>query len=264
MPNNFVQQGWTVTAAAPYAVANGGGVQIGNTFGVATVPLSATGSITATVGQSIELATIGVWDLPKDTSTFADGAVVFWDNVNYVCTSNTNNTLKIGVATLADPSGVAPLGGSSGDATVRVRLVPVTSPAASSTANGRVEFNCVHATYSFAVDGGAIGAITPVGTATIPANAIIVGATVNSPTAVTSGGSATVAIGTTAGSSASSILTATAKASLSVDALINGTVTLASPVKMSAAGSVNFTVAVAALTAGVIEVWVYYVASANA
>lgn len=124
--------------------------------------------------------------------------------------------------------------------------------------------NVAHAIYSFAVDGGAIGAITPVSTAAIPANAIIVGATVNSTTAVTSLGAATVSVGTTAGSSASSILAATAKASLSLDAILNGVPVFATPVKMTAAGNVNVTVAAAALTAGIIEVFVYYTVAANA
>lgn len=120
-------------------------------------------------------------------------------------------------------------------------------------------FRVARARYDFAIDGGAIGAITPSVSDTIPDNAIMIGSTVNSPTAVTSLGSATVAVGTTAGSSASAILAATAKASLSTDALINGVPVLATPVKMTAAGRINLTVAVAALTAGVIEVFVYYV-----
>lgn len=120
-----------------------------------------------------------------------------------------------------------------------------------------------HAIYDFAVDGGAIGAITPVKTAAIPDNAIIVGATLNSTTALTSLGSATVAVGTTAGSAANAIKTATAIASLGADALVNGTVTFAAPVKMTAPGSVNLTVATAALTAGVLEVFVYFVLPKN-
>jgi hypothetical protein len=121
-----------------------------------------------------------------------------------------------------------------------------------------------HAIFDFSVDGGAIGAITPAKTALIPANAILVGGTVNVPTAVLSSGAATVSVGTTAGSSAAAILAATAKASLSVDANLNAVPVFATPVKMSAAGSINLTVATAALTAGVIEVFVLYYVAANA
>lgn len=115
--------------------------------------------------------------------------------------------------------------------------------------------------YSFAADGGAIGAITPKSTATLPANAIILGGIINVTTAVTSLGSATVAIGTTAGSAANSLLAATAKATLSLNALLDPVpiYTAATAVKLTAAGSLNITVAVAALTAGVIEVEVFYV-----
>lgn len=115
------------------------------------------------------------------------------------------------------------------------------------------------AVYNFANDGGAIGLITPKRTITIPDNAIIIGATLNSTTACTSSGAGTLAVGTSAGSSATSIKTATAVASLSADAVVNGTVTLAAPVKMTAAGSVTVTVASFAFTAGVVEVSVYYV-----
>ncbi|MEO5646130.1 MAG: hypothetical protein ABIQ91_01500, partial [Candidatus Paceibacterota bacterium] len=127
-----------------------------------------------------------------------------------------------------------------------------------STAVGINGLNVAHAIYSFAVDGGAVSTITPVSTAVIPNNAIIVAATINSTTAVTSAGSATVSVGTSAGSSTTSILGATAKASLSLDALINGVPIFATPVKMTAAGNVTFSVATAALTAGVIEAFVYY------
>ncbi len=119
------------------------------------------------------------------------------------------------------------------------------------------------AKYSFAVDGGLVSTITPVTNATIPDNAVIVGATINSTTAATSGGAATIAVGTSAGSSTTSLLGATGVASFTLDALLNGAATFAAPVKLTAAGSITVTVATAALTAGVIEVSViYYVADA--
>lgn len=133
-----------------------------------------------------------------------------------------------------------------------------------STAVGTNLLQVAHAIYSFAVDGGAISTITPVSTVAIPANAIIVGATINSTTAVTSAGAATVAVGTSAGSSTTSILAATAKTSLSLDALLNGVPVFATPVKLTAAGNVTFTIGTAALTAGIIEAFVYYTIAANA
>ncbi len=118
------------------------------------------------------------------------------------------------------------------------------------------------ARYNFAVDGGAQGAITATVNSTIPDNAIIINAVINSTTAVTSNGSATVAIGTSAGSSATAILAATGKASFSADALVQGVPVPSDAtkfVKMTAAGSVTFTVGTADLTAGVIEVTLEYV-----
>lgn len=121
----------------------------------------------------------------------------------------------------------------------------------------------VKAVYSFALDGGAISTITPKKSATLPANAVIVGGIINSTTAVTSAGSATVSVGTDAGSSTTAILAATAKASLSANALINAVPVFATPVKLTAKGNITFTVAVAALTAGIIEATLfYYVAQA--
>lgn len=120
-----------------------------------------------------------------------------------------------------------------------------------------------HAKYDFAVDGGVTGLITPVDADTIPDNAIMVGGTINSPTAVTSDGSATLAIGTAAGSAADAIKDATAKASYSADALLDVVPTFDVPVKMTAAGRITFTIGTADLTAGVVEVWVFYVVAAG-
>jgi 3-oxoacyl-ACP reductase-like protein len=122
-----------------------------------------------------------------------------------------------------------------------------------------------HAVYNFAVDGGAISTIVPALNAVIPINALIVGASVNSPTAVTGTAGALVAIGTSAGSSAASILAATAITAFTLDAVAFSTVpTFAAPVKMTAAGSIAVTPSVHALTAGVIEIFVYYVVAQGA
>jgi hypothetical protein len=122
------------------------------------------------------------------------------------------------------------------------------------------------AQYSFARDGGAQGLITPAAAynTVIPDNAIILGGIIN-PTTAAVGASATIAIGTSAGSSATSIKGATAVTSYTLDALV-ATVpvfTAATAVKMTAAGSITFTVATADLTAGVIEVTLLYFVAAN-
>ncbi len=119
------------------------------------------------------------------------------------------------------------------------------------------------AKYSFAVDGGAVGLITPATNAVIPDNAIIIGGILN-PTTALVGTSSTIAVGTSAGSSAASLKAATAEATYSVDAVL-ATIpvfTAASAVKLTAAGSITITVAVAALTAGVMEITVFYFVAA--
>jgi len=118
------------------------------------------------------------------------------------------------------------------------------------------------AVYSFATDGGAVSTITLKNNVSLPDNAVIVGGTINSTTACTSGGLATVAVGTSAGSSTTSLLGATAVASLSADARINSVATFASPVKLTARGAITVTIATAALTAGVVEVTVFYFVAA--
>lgn len=131
------------------------------------------------------------------------------------------------------------------------------------TGTGIGNFLMARARYDFSADGGVTGLITPKLTVTLPANSVIVGGTINSTTAVTSAGAATLSVGTSAGSSTTSILAATAKASLSANALINAVPVFATPVKLSAEGKVTVTVGTADLTAGVVEiVLLYWVANA--
>ena len=121
--------------------------------------------------------------------------------------------------------------------------------------------NVAHATYSFATDGGAQGAITPKLTAAVPLGAVIVQVAAHSPTAF-AGTNATVAIGTTAGSSATALLAATAITSLGSNAVIAGVPILSDAtkwVRMSAAGNVNVTVGTANVTAGILDIFVFYV-----
>lgn len=122
------------------------------------------------------------------------------------------------------------------------------------------------ALYNFTVDGGAVATITPVINTTIPANSIILGVIANPTVALTSGGSATIAIGTSAGSSTTALKGATAVASYTIDAVMAGTpvFTAATAVKLSAAGTITITVATATLTAGVMEILVYYTTASNA
>jgi hypothetical protein len=123
-----------------------------------------------------------------------------------------------------------------------------------------------HFQYSFANDGGAVGAILPLngGAVQLPLNAVLIGGVISVTTAPTSGGSATVAIGTSAGSSASSLLAATAISSLTTGLhAIVPVFTAATAVKLTASGYLQITVTTAALTAGVIEGWIEFYVGVN-
>jgi predicted RecA/RadA family phage recombinase len=99
---NYVQKGENLTLAAPYAVTSGGGVKTGLIFGVAAG--------TAANGATVDLATVGVFDLAKvSTDAFAVGAAVHWDDTAKLCSSTTRGNQKIGVAVVAaaNPSGTA-------------------------------------------------------------------------------------------------------------------------------------------------------------
>ncbi len=125
-------------------------------------------------------------------------------------------------------------------------------------------FYTARALYNFAVDGGAIGVITPAVNAIIPNNAIIVGGIIN-PTTAPVGATATIGFGTLAGSSAASIKAATAIASYTLDALLPviPVFTAGSAFKMTAAGAITMSVAVVPLTAGVIEITLFYFVAAG-
>lgn len=143
-------------------------------------------------------------------------------------------------------------------ADANVTEAKIVAPAAT---NGLNLVRTARAKYVFATDGGVVGLITPALTAVIPDNAIVFGALVNAITAPTSGGAATIAIGTTAGSAGNSIKVATAIATYTIDSVLPGTpvFTAGTAFKMTAAGSINITVAAVDLTAGVIEITVFYV-----
>ena len=244
---NYVHRGGTLTVTAPYALVSGGGCRVGNLFGVSVN--------TQNSGDSSEIKVEGVFDLVKDGSTFSEGDLVYWDNVNYVATSTVGSNLLIGAAELIQASGTNAPGGNTSDPTVRVRLFGV--PGFSGQANG---LKVAHFLYNVAVDGGA--SCTPANSDTIPANAVVFGGAINPTTAVTAAGAATVAIGTSAGSAGNSILAATGKASLGGDAIVTPTC-VATPFKMSAAGQITITVATGPLTAGVMEGWVLYAVANN-
>jgi predicted RecA/RadA family phage recombinase len=104
-----------ITFTAPTGgVTSGQGVLVGNLFGVAAT--------TTAEGESVEIATVGVYELPKLASAvIAAGARVAWDDTAKQVVLPGTGMVPIGVATVAAGNGAT---------TVRVRLDGVATQAA--------------------------------------------------------------------------------------------------------------------------------------
>lgn len=112
--------------------------------------------------------------------------------------------------------------------------------------------------YDFAVDGGAVGDIALRGDSVIPSGAIITDVLIHVDTALTSGGSATVAI-KSEGAADLNAADAISGAPWSTTGAKRGDLTATTaPVKTTAARTVTATVGTAALTAGKFSVYVSY------
>lgn len=117
----------------------------------------------------------------------------------------------------------------------------------------------LEAVYDFSLDGGLVGSI-PMNDASgnpleIPDKAIVINGHIEVETAVTSGGSATVAFGLLGNTDA--FKAATAKGTLVEDYVVGASNDL--PLKMAAVTPVLATVAVAALTAGKFRIFIKYI-----
>jgi len=117
----------------------------------------------------------------------------------------------------------------------------------------------LEAVYDFSVDGGLVGSV-PLNDASgsplnLPEKAIVISSHIEIEAAVTSGGSATVAFGLIGNTDA--FKAATGKASLTLDAVFAGGNDL--PLKIAAPTPVAVTIAVAALTAGKIRIFIKYI-----
>lgn len=114
--------------------------------------------------------------------------------------------------------------------------------------------------YDFAIDGGAVGAIDLTSSAQIPANAVIVGGFVEVDTAPTSGGAGTLAINTEgAGDIVAAAAVSGAPWSTTGRKSVIPAFTGATSVKTTVARKIVGTVATAALTAGALDVVLFYV-----
>lgn len=111
----YIQNGDVITVTAPVGgILSGQGVLIGNLFGVA--------GTTGAEGEPVELATTGVFDLPKDATTVLSvGDRVAWDNTARQVTIPGTGHFIIGVAVAA---------ASNGATTVNIRLDGIGTEAA--------------------------------------------------------------------------------------------------------------------------------------
>jgi predicted RecA/RadA family phage recombinase len=97
---NHIQNGDVITVPAPVGgIASGEGLIIGNIFGIA--------AYTAVVGDPLELATTGVYQLPKATAAVLTvGARVAWDNTAKNINLPGTGRFPVGVATEAAGNGI--------------------------------------------------------------------------------------------------------------------------------------------------------------
>jgi len=113
-------------------------------------------------------------------------------------------------------------------------------------------------TYDFAVDGGAIGTIIPLGSPKLPAGAIIIGGVIDVTTLLTSGGAATVGLGLGSGAQVASLFApiTVAGAPWSTAGLkaVIPIWTAATMVKVAAETQLSLTIAAFAVTAGKFDV----------
>ncbi|MBT3361452.1 MAG: DUF2190 family protein [Rhodospirillales bacterium] len=110
----FIQDGNIITVTAAANIASGDGVLVGNIFGISVLD--------AVAGDEVEIATVGVYELPKlSTAVIAQGDRVAWNS----------STGKVVVpATGMFPLGVATLAAGNGTATIKVRLDGIATVAA--------------------------------------------------------------------------------------------------------------------------------------
>ena len=88
---NYVQEGKTITVTAPAAVASGQYITVGAIRGVA--------AFDAAQGEPVELATEGVFTLPKVAAdNIAAGDLLYWNGTACTKTAGTGSKPLVGVA----------------------------------------------------------------------------------------------------------------------------------------------------------------------
>lgn len=106
MAKNYIQPGDTLTIPAPAAVQSGGVVIAGDIKGIAQGD--------AISGAPVDVATRGVWELPKvAANAFTLGAKVYFNSTDALATTTASGNTLLGVAVEA---------AAADTATVKLRL----------------------------------------------------------------------------------------------------------------------------------------------
>lgn len=105
---NYVQPGESLDLTAP-----SGGTVAGTMYKIGSILCVAAASVAA--GLKFAAYVLGVFDLPKATGAVTEGQLLYWDDTAKNITTTATSNTKAGVAAQA---------AASGDATVRIRLVP--------------------------------------------------------------------------------------------------------------------------------------------
>ena len=97
---NYIQNGHVITVTTPAGgITSGEGLIVGSIFGVA--------AYTAAEGDPLELATTGVYKLPKATAAVLTvGARVAWDNTAKNINLPGTGRFPVGIATEAAGNGI--------------------------------------------------------------------------------------------------------------------------------------------------------------
>ncbi|MEW9617447.1 DUF2190 family protein [Shinella sp. S4-D37] len=100
MAKNHIQRGSTITVVAPADVLSGGGVLVGDIFGVAQHD--------ALSGAPVEIKVDEVWELAKTSAQAwaSVGLPIYWDASGKVVTTtaSTNKLIGVNLAVAANPS----------------------------------------------------------------------------------------------------------------------------------------------------------------
>lgn len=115
------------------------------------------------------------------------------------------------------------------------------------------------ARYSFAADGGAVSTIALAGSSIIPSGAVVLASLINVVTVPTSGGAATISVGVEAAADQQAAAAISGAPWSTTGAKWATQTFTTAPDVTTAARDISIDIATAALTAGVFDVYVFYI-----